>query len=188
MHCQGDIGTSIIYVFSQIFATVGDLSDEEPDALEDSVLGAESLIFWSLTLIALVKYVGVVLRANDTGEGGAGKAEGGAVEGGRGVQGGRRGTGRGSGWPSGARGSVGDGDLGAGITIIQEVVGWGEAAAEGNAAQTAGHEGGRKIEGDTACCCCEGNQCYWGVVDGASSGWKWDGTGCCWGLISVAGG
>lgn len=98
LHCQGDIGTSIIYVFSQIFATVGDLSDEEPDALEDSVLGAESLIFWSLTLIALVKYVGVVLRANDTGEGGrgrrregqwregeeckgAGEVEGGAVEG-----------------------------------------------------------------------------------------------------------
>ena len=98
LHCQGDIGTSIIYVFSQIFATVGDLNEDSPDALEDSVLGAESLIFWSLTLIALVKYVGVVLRANDTGEGGrgrrregqwregmeckgAGEVEGGAVEG-----------------------------------------------------------------------------------------------------------
>ena len=34
------------------------------------IQGAISLIFWSLTLIALLKYVFVVLKANDTGEGG----------------------------------------------------------------------------------------------------------------------
>ena len=33
------------------------------------ILGAISLIFWTLTLIVLVKYVGVVLLADDEGEG-----------------------------------------------------------------------------------------------------------------------
>lgn len=103
---------------------MGDLSDEEPDALEDSVLGAESLIFWSLTLIALVKYVGVVLRANDTGEGGAGKAEGGAEGGQRGARGQARYR-EGQRRVLSARGSVGDGDVGVGIQTIQEAVGWG---------------------------------------------------------------
>lgn len=66
----GDIGTSIIYVFSQIFVTVGDMHLDNPAHMRDDVLGAISLIFWTITLIALFKYVGVVLRANDTGEGG----------------------------------------------------------------------------------------------------------------------
>ncbi len=33
------------------------------------VLGVMSLLFWTMTLIVLVKYVLVVLRADDNGEG-----------------------------------------------------------------------------------------------------------------------
>ncbi|PNW70308.1 hypothetical protein CHLRE_17g714450v5 [Chlamydomonas reinhardtii] len=58
----GDIGTSPLYVYSTIFAT------SEPSQAD--ILGAISLIFWTLTLIVLVKYVGVVLLADDEGEGG----------------------------------------------------------------------------------------------------------------------
>ncbi|PNW70302.1 hypothetical protein CHLRE_17g714200v5 [Chlamydomonas reinhardtii] len=58
----GDIGTSPLYVYSTIF------SSSEPSQAD--ILGAISLIFWTLTLIVLVKYVGVVLLADDEGEGG----------------------------------------------------------------------------------------------------------------------
>ena len=36
---------------------------------KEDVLGAMSLIFWSITLIVLLKYVCIVLNANDQGEG-----------------------------------------------------------------------------------------------------------------------
>ncbi|PGH15031.1 hypothetical protein AJ79_02713 [Helicocarpus griseus UAMH5409] len=58
----GDIGTSPLYVFSSTFPT--------PPALEDLV-GVLSLIIWALILIATIKYVMVVLCANDKGEGGS---------------------------------------------------------------------------------------------------------------------
>jgi|LauGreStaDraftv2_3_1035109.scaffolds.fasta_scaffold32019_1 KUP system potassium uptake protein len=35
----------------------------------NDVLGAISLIFWSITLLVLLKYVLIVIRANDQGEG-----------------------------------------------------------------------------------------------------------------------
>lgn len=58
----GDLGTSPLYVFYNTF----------PHGLkhEDDIIGALSLIIYSLTLIALIKYVLVVLRANDNGQGG----------------------------------------------------------------------------------------------------------------------
>ncbi|KAK8459380.1 hypothetical protein SEVIR_2G134200v4 [Setaria viridis] len=58
----GDLGTSPLYVFYNIF----------PHEIEDTeqVIGALSLIIYSLTLIPLVKYVFIVLRANDNGQGG----------------------------------------------------------------------------------------------------------------------
>jgi len=58
----GDLGTSPLYVFSSTF----------PDGIQDSedVMGALSLIIYTLTLIPLLKYVFVVMRANDNGEGG----------------------------------------------------------------------------------------------------------------------
>ena len=57
----GDLGTSPLYVFYNIF----------PHEIEDTeqVIGALSLIIYSLTLIPLVKYVFIVLRANDNGQG-----------------------------------------------------------------------------------------------------------------------
>lgn len=57
----GDLGTSPLYVFYNIF----------PHGIEDTeqVIGALSLIIYSLTLIPLVKYVFIVLRANDNGQG-----------------------------------------------------------------------------------------------------------------------
>ncbi|GJN34649.1 hypothetical protein PR202_gb23331 [Eleusine coracana subsp. coracana] len=56
----GDLGTSPLYVFYNIF----------PHEIEDTeqVIGALSLIIYSLTLIPLVKYVFIVLRANDNGQ------------------------------------------------------------------------------------------------------------------------
>lgn len=53
-------GTSPLYVFPNIFAS-------EPS--RDDVLGAMSLIFWILSIVVLVKYVIIVLHANDNGEG-----------------------------------------------------------------------------------------------------------------------
>ncbi|KAL8513460.1 hypothetical protein ACS0TY_012791 [Phlomoides rotata] len=58
----GDLGTSPMYVFPSIF------SDGIKD--NDDILGALSLIFYTITLLPLVKYVLIVLRANDNGEGG----------------------------------------------------------------------------------------------------------------------
>lgn len=57
----GDIGTSPLYVYSSTFSS-------EP-SYEDLV-GALSLIIWALTLMVTVKYIFVILRADDEGEGG----------------------------------------------------------------------------------------------------------------------
>ncbi|XP_024525103.1 probable potassium transporter 11 isoform X2 [Selaginella moellendorffii] len=58
----GDLATSPLYVFPSVF----------PDGIVDrrDVLGAVCLIVYSFTLIPLIKYVFIVLRANDNGEGG----------------------------------------------------------------------------------------------------------------------
>ncbi|QCD83812.1 KUP system potassium uptake protein [Vigna unguiculata] len=58
----GDLGTSPLYVFYNTF----------PNGVKDQedVIGALSLIIYSLTLVPLLKYVFVVLRANDNGQGG----------------------------------------------------------------------------------------------------------------------
>ncbi|MCD7453383.1 hypothetical protein HAX54_020798 [Datura stramonium] len=58
----GDIGTSPLYVFSSIF--FGGIKHQE------DVLGALSLILYTITLIPVVKYVFIVLQANDNGDGG----------------------------------------------------------------------------------------------------------------------
>ncbi|XP_015891891.1 potassium transporter 5 [Ziziphus jujuba] len=58
----GDIGTSPLYVYASTFT--------KGIEHEDDVLGVLSLIFYTLTLIPLVKYVLIVLRANDNGDGG----------------------------------------------------------------------------------------------------------------------
>ncbi|XP_008802129.2 potassium transporter 5-like [Phoenix dactylifera] len=58
----GDIGTSPLYVYASTFT--GGIRHE------DDILGVLSLIFYTITLITLVKYVFIVLRANDNGDGG----------------------------------------------------------------------------------------------------------------------
>lgn len=58
----GDIGTSPLYVFNSIIK--GRVVDE---AL---ILGTLSLIIWTITLLTTIKYVIMVLRADNRGEGG----------------------------------------------------------------------------------------------------------------------
>jgi KUP system potassium uptake protein len=60
----GDIGTSPLYAFKETFAH-GHL-----DLSPANILGVLSLMFWTLTLIVSVKYVGLILRADNNGEGG----------------------------------------------------------------------------------------------------------------------
>ncbi|KAI9879718.1 MAG: hypothetical protein M1830_007503 [Pleopsidium flavum] len=57
----GDIGTSPLYVYSSTFS-------DNPSY--DDLLGALSLIIWTITLMVSVKYVFIVLNADDEGEGG----------------------------------------------------------------------------------------------------------------------
>ncbi|KAJ7517666.1 hypothetical protein O6H91_21G034200 [Diphasiastrum complanatum] len=57
----GDLGTSPLYVFP----TVSINSPQEED-----FLGVLSIIFWTLTLMGLLKYIFIVLQADDHGEGG----------------------------------------------------------------------------------------------------------------------
>ncbi|MDH6423421.1 potassium transporter Kup [Aurantimicrobium minutum] len=58
----GDIGTSPIYAFKESVNAAG--------ASRDDVLGIVSLIFWTLTIVVSIKYLLVVLRADNHGEGG----------------------------------------------------------------------------------------------------------------------
>lgn len=58
----GDMGTSPLYVFSDVFSKVNIKSDVD-------VLGALSLVIYTIALIPLIKYVFIVLKANDSGEG-----------------------------------------------------------------------------------------------------------------------
>ena len=60
----GDIGTSPLYAVREVFHA----GHVEPT--RDNVLGVLSLIFWSLAIIVSLKYVALVLRANNNGEGG----------------------------------------------------------------------------------------------------------------------
>lgn len=57
----GDIGTSPLYVYASTFT--------EGIKHDDDILGVLSLIFYTLTFIPLIKYVFIVLRANDNGNG-----------------------------------------------------------------------------------------------------------------------
>lgn len=61
----GDIGTSPLYALREC---LGPRYGVPPSP--ENVLGLLSLLFWSLTLIVVVKYIGFVLRADNRGEGG----------------------------------------------------------------------------------------------------------------------
>ena len=62
----GDIGTSPMYTLKAIISGNGGLATMSPDV----VLGALSLIIWTLTLITTVKYVLVAMKADNHNEGG----------------------------------------------------------------------------------------------------------------------
>jgi KUP system potassium uptake protein len=61
----GDIGTSPLYTLKTIFDPTHGLALSTPN-----LLGIVSLIFWGLTMIVSLKYVTLVLRADNRGEGG----------------------------------------------------------------------------------------------------------------------
>ncbi|CAL8468147.1 g7686 [Coccomyxa elongata] len=57
----GDIGTSPLYVYASTFTS---------SPSQDDVVGLMSLIFWTITLVVVFKYICIVLTADDHGEGG----------------------------------------------------------------------------------------------------------------------
>lgn len=61
----GDIGTSPLYALRESLGEGYDVA-----ATEANVLGVLSLMFWSLILVITVKYLAVVMRADNRGEGG----------------------------------------------------------------------------------------------------------------------
>ena len=60
----GDIGTSVLYTLKEVFG-----SGHVPFT-PDNVHGVLSIVFWTLTIIVSLKYVTLVLRADNHGEGG----------------------------------------------------------------------------------------------------------------------
>src|SRR5262245_48201069 len=61
----GDIGTSPLYALGSSLSATDYVPGEA-----HKVLGLLSLIFWSLAIVVTVKYVGVIMRADNAGEGG----------------------------------------------------------------------------------------------------------------------
>jgi len=59
----GDIGTSPLYAFKQSVDAAGGVTP-------DNVYAILSLIFWSLLMVVTIKYVTVIMRADNKGEGG----------------------------------------------------------------------------------------------------------------------
>ena len=57
----GDIGTSPLYVFSSTFTAPPSKTD---------LIGALSLIIWSLLIVVTLKYIVIILNADNDGEGG----------------------------------------------------------------------------------------------------------------------
>ena len=60
----GDIGTSVLYAVKEVFGS-GHVA-----FTPDNVYGILSIFFWTLTIIVSLKYVTLVLRADNHGEGG----------------------------------------------------------------------------------------------------------------------
>jgi KUP system potassium uptake protein len=60
----GDIGTSPLYAMREALAHAKGISSE------DAAMGVVSLVFWALMLVVTVKYLVVVMRADNKGEGG----------------------------------------------------------------------------------------------------------------------
>ncbi|GMP42781.1 hypothetical protein CsSME_00012401 [Camellia sinensis var. sinensis] len=61
----GDLSTSLLYVYKTTFSDKLSLHEDD-----EKIYGVLSFIFWTFTLIALFKYIFIVISANDNGEGG----------------------------------------------------------------------------------------------------------------------
>jgi KUP system potassium uptake protein len=61
----GDIGTSPLYAFQECIA-----GPHRVPATEANVLGILSLFFWSMTMVVTFKYLALIMRADNRGEGG----------------------------------------------------------------------------------------------------------------------
>ncbi|HEY5710317.1 MAG TPA: potassium transporter Kup [Allosphingosinicella sp.] len=62
----GDIGTSPIYAFRETFT-----GHHQLGGVDVEILGVLSLIFWSMMIVVSLKYVSVIMRADNKGEGGS---------------------------------------------------------------------------------------------------------------------
>src|SRR5215468_561737 len=62
----GDIGTSPLYAFREAALAAG----QSGTVTRDIVLGVLSLILWALIIVVTIKYVLILLRADNNGEGG----------------------------------------------------------------------------------------------------------------------
>ncbi|WP_089914221.1 potassium transporter Kup [Leifsonia sp. 21MFCrub1.1] len=62
----GDIGTSPLYALKTVFL----LDGGAVRPTQDDVFGVVSLMFWSITIIVSIKYLGILMRADNDGEGG----------------------------------------------------------------------------------------------------------------------
>jgi KUP system potassium uptake protein len=60
----GDIGTSVLYAMKEVFGS------GHVNFTPDNIFGILSIFFWTLTIIVSLKYVALVLRADNHGEGG----------------------------------------------------------------------------------------------------------------------
>nr|ADA71305.1 potassium transporter [Gossypium hirsutum] len=61
----GDLSTSPLYVYKSAFA-----EDIHHSETNEEIYGVLSFVFWTLTLMPLLKYMFIVLKADDNGEGG----------------------------------------------------------------------------------------------------------------------
>ncbi|UFS57999.1 potassium transporter Kup [Subtercola endophyticus] len=62
----GDIGTSPLYSLQTVFSIDGGAVKATPD----DVYGVISLMFWAMTIVVSIKYVSILMRADNDGEGG----------------------------------------------------------------------------------------------------------------------
>jgi KUP system potassium uptake protein len=60
----GDIGTSPLYALKEVFA------HGHVPVTPDNIYGVLSLVFWTVTVVVSLKYVALILRADNNGEGG----------------------------------------------------------------------------------------------------------------------
>ncbi len=69
----GDIGTSPLYAFREALLAAAGAHNQpgaHPEVPRETVLGVLSLIVWALLLVVTAKYVLILLRADNNGEGG----------------------------------------------------------------------------------------------------------------------